>query len=413
MNACVVSIGNELLIGETVNTNAAWIGRRLGETGIVLQKIITIGDDGNAIVSAVDEAVGHYAVTIVTGGLGPTHDDITKNVITDYFGGKLVFHPEILARLKAYFEARGYPFPKTNESQAYLPDNAEILPNKAGSAQGMLFKKNGHLCFVLPGVPREMEYIMENSVLPYLRQLKNDQVVQHFTWRTTGVPESLLAEMLGDVSRIEEHGRLAFLPKYTGVDLRLTVEAKSVEEAETHRKQVEKLITEKIGNYVYATGDMPLEKVIGDLLREKRQTLAVAESCTGGLICSRLTRIPGSSAYFMGGMVTYSNEQKVKALGVSAATLARHGAVSEETAREMAAGVRRAVGTDYGLSVTGIAGPEGGTPEKPVGLVYIGLATKNQVEARRHLFARDRQINQERSATAALLWLWRVLKEQV
>jgi nicotinamide-nucleotide amidase len=410
MNACIISIGNELLIGQTVNTNAAWMGRKLSEIGIPVEKVVTIGDDKQQIESAVDACVQKYEVTIVTGGLGPTHDDITKKTIVDYFGGKLVFHEDILEKIRQFFEARGYKMPANNESQAWLPDNAEILPNKVGSAQGMLFRKDGHLCYVLPGVPREMMYIMGNSVLPFLQQQVKDKVILHYTWRTTGVPESKLAEMLDNLEEIEKYGRLAFLPKYTGVDLRISIATTSKEEAENRRQVVEKLILDKAGKFVYATGDVPLEQAVGELLRARRETLAIAESCTGGLICHKITGIAGSSEYFWGGMITYSNEQKVKSLGVSETTLVNFGAVSEETAQEMAAGVRAHVGTDYGLSVTGIAGPGGGTAEKPVGLVYIGLATKETVRAKKFLFAKDRAINRERSAAAALLMLLLELK---
>lgn len=393
------------MIGETINTNAAWMGQKLSEIGIPLDKIVTIGDDKQEIESAVNTCIQNYDVTIATGGLGPTHDDITKKTIVDYFGGKLVFHQEILNKIKQYFEARGYKMPMNNESQAWLPDNAEILPNKAGSAQGMLFRKDSHLCYVLPGVPREMMYIMENSVLPFLQQQVKDNVILHYTWRTTGVPESKLAEMLDNLDEIEKHGKLAFLPKYTGVDLRISIVAKNKEAAENRCQAVEKLILDKAGKFVYATGDVPLEQAVGELLRARKETLAIAESCTGGLVCHKITSIAGSSEYFLGGMITYSNEQKVKALGVSENTLINFGAVSEETAQEMAVGVRAYVGTDYGLSVTGIAGPGGGTAEKPVGLVYIGLATKKTVRAKKYLFAKDRTINQERSTAAALLML--------
>lgn len=410
MNACVISIGNELLIGQTINTNAAWIGQKLSDIGLLLDTVITVGDEAQAIVEALDAALAKHTVAIVTGGLGPTHDDITKKVITDYFGGKLVFHQPVLDKIKSYFEARGYQMPANNEGQAWLPDNAEILPNKVGSAQGMLFRKNEKYCFVLPGVPREMKYIMETSILPILREQIRDQVILHYTWRTAGVPESVLAEKLDNVAEIEQHGRLAFLPKYTGVDLRLTIKAGTIQNVETHRRAADQHIRAKVDKYIYGTGDIPLEQVVGEILRSRKQTVAVAESCTGGLICHKMTSIAGSSDYFLGGMITYSNDQKIKALGVSEATLVAHGAVSEQTAVEMASGVRHRVDADYGLSVTGIAGPGGGTAEKPVGLVYIGLATPTETRAHRYMFANDREINQERSAATALLLLLKALK---
>ncbi len=410
MQACIISIGNELLIGQTVNTNAAWMGQKLGEVGVTVQKVVTIPDQEEAIRAALDDALAHADITLMTGGLGPTHDDITKKVVTDYFGGKLVFHPDILERLRRAFQKRGFEMPAVNENQAWLPDNAEILPNRVGSAQGMLFVKNGKKCVVMPGVPREMKYIMENSILPMLKRELTGHVIRHHTWRTAGIPESMLFEMLGDVGELERFGKLAFLPKYCGVDVRITISAPDPDEAEKRLQQAEKIVFEKIGHYIYATGDTPLEQVLGELLTGRKQTLAVAESCTGGMICDRITDIPGSSNYFMGGVIAYSNDEKIARLRVSPETLKQFGAVSEQTAREMAAGVRETTGTDFGLSTTGIAGPTGATPEKPVGLVYVGLATKESVVAKKFVFGEDRLINKERATYAALQMLYKALK---
>jgi len=411
MNAQIISIGDELLIGQTINTNAAWIGEKLSEVGVAVSKVVVIGDVEQAIRDAIDRALREADLTLVTGGLGPTHDDITKKTVVDYFGGTLKFHPDILERLREAFKRRGFDMPAANENQAWLPDNAEILENRMGSAQGMLFKKNGRMCVVMPGVPREMKYIMENSVLPMLQQQGGDRVIRHHTWRTCGIPESTLFELLGDISELEQHGKLAFLPKYSGVDIRLSVQAGSAKEAETHVRFVEQRIMEKAGKYVFGTGDTPLEQALGELLTQRRETLAVAESCTGGLIANRITNIPGSSNYFLSGVVAYSNDEKIHRLQVSPETLERYGAVSEQTAREMALGVRKTTGATYGLSTTGIAGPGGATPEKPVGLVYIGLSAPNHLMAKRFTFGKDRLINKERSAYAAMFILYRVLRE--
>ncbi len=412
MNACIISIGNELLIGQTVNTNAAWMGEKLSEVGVRVQKVITIADDAAAIRSALDDALHSADLALVTGGLGPTHDDITKQVVTEYFGGKLIFHPDILERLRRAFAKRGIDMPAVNEGQAWLPDNARILPNKVGSAQGMLFEQNGKMCAVMPGVPREMKYIMENSVLPLLQERVSGTVILHRTWRTSGIAESALFEKLGRIEDLEAFGKLAFLPKYCGVDIRLTIAAADRDKAEQRLQAAEKILLDKVGKYIYANGDTPLEAVVGELLKSQKATLAVAESCTGGLICDRITNISGSSEYFMGGVIAYSNAEKTARLGVSPETLARHGAVSEETAKEMAAGVRRTTGTDFGLSTTGIAGPTGATPGKPVGLVYVGLASPQGVTAKRFVFGEDRLINKERSAYAALWMLYKALKER-
>lgn len=410
MKACLISIGDELLIGQTINTNAAWLARKLGAIGVSVGRVIAIGDDPAAITREIDAALREYDIIITTGGLGPTHDDLSKKVFVEYFGGNLVFNEKLFQRLKAYFEERGYSLPAGVESQAWLPDNADILPNRVGSAQGMLFRKHGKKCFVLPGVPAEMEYISENSILPMLQQEDTGEVHIHHTWRTAGIPESKLAEMLGDVAAIEHYGKLAFLPKYGGVDLRLSIRAPERTEAESRRQAAEKIIVAKIGKFIYATGDTSLESLIGKALRQRGQTLAIAESCTGGMLCQKITSVAGSSDYFLGGIIAYSNREKMARLGVSAATLAGHGAVSEATAIEMARGARDSCGADYALSTTGIAGPGGGSAEKPVGLVFIGLATPEKVEAKRFVFSKSRIINQERSVATALLMLHIALK---
>lgn len=409
MSAWIISIGDELLIGQIVNTNAAWMGRKLAEIGIQVDKVLTIGDEIQEIKDAIHAGMAAAEVTLVTGGLGPTHDDVTKTAVVEYFQTRLVFHAEILARLEAKFRELGLEMPRVNEGQAWLPEGARILPNEVGSAQGMLFEKADRWCVVMPGVPREMKYIMENSVLPMLREQRREHYLYYHTWRTTGVPESRLFEMLGDISEIEKYGKLAFLPKYTGVDIRLSFSATDAEEAKMRIQSAGEIILDKAGKYVYATGDQTLEQVIGRMLKQRSQTLAVAESCTGGLLGHKITSVPGSSAYFLGGFITYSNQEKVVRLGVHEDTLAKYGAVSEETAREMATGVRDVCHADYGLAITGIAGPEGGTPEKPVGLVYIGFASAEKVRVRKYVFSRDREMNKERSAYAALQILYREL----
>lgn len=411
MRAWIITIGDEVLIGQTVNTNAAWLGQQLSQIGVAIKRVVTIGDDAGLIQRSVREAMEHADLLLVTGGLGPTHDDVTKTAISELFESKLIFYPEILERMKKRFRELGYEMPASNEGQAWLPEKARILPNLVGSAQGMLFERDGHRCVVMPGVPREMRYIVEHSLIPMLSAEEFDEYVVHFTWRTTGIAESRLFELLGDISAIEAHGKLAFLPKYSGVDLRLSTTAKSKAEAKKHIQMAEKIILDKAGKYVYATGDVTLEAVIGTLLEAKKMTLAVAESCTGGLLGHKITSVPGSSNYFIGGFITYSNEEKISRLGVSQETLAREGAVSETTAREMAVGARERCKADFALAITGIAGPAGGSAEKPVGLVYIGLAGPRGVRVHRYLFGPDREINKERSAYAALHMLLRELKD--
>ncbi|MCA9731000.1 MAG: competence/damage-inducible protein A [Deferribacteres bacterium] len=405
----IISIGDELLIGQTVNTNASWMGSKLSEIGIPVKRVTTISDEREAIIRALDKALAEFELVLVTGGLGPTHDDITKAVVTDYFGTELVYHETIYENLKKRFEARGYKFPESNAGQAWLPKDAEILSNMVGSAQGMLFEKKGRYCVVMPGVPAEMRYLMENSVLPIFAARNIGNVIMHHTWRTTGIPESLLFELLGDISEIEQYGKLAFLPKFSGVDIRLSVYAETVANARKNVQSVERMILNRAGEYVFSTGDTPLEKAIADKLLDKKRTVAVAESCTGGLLGKKLTDIAGSSSWFLGGVIAYSNEQKMKILGVPPELLEKYGAVSSEVAEIMAQNIKKICATDFGISITGIAGPSGGSDEKPVGLVYIGFASPEGVVVKKHIFGRERELNRERSAHAACQLLYEAL----
>ncbi len=407
----IISIGDELLIGQTVNTNAAWMGQKLSEIGIAVKKVTTIADEKNAIVAALDAAMDFADLILVTGGLGPTHDDITKNIVCEYFATELIFHREIYENLKKRFEARGYKFPESNAGQAWLPKDAEILPNKVGSAQGMFFQKNGRSCIVMPGVPAEMRYIMTNSVLPVFSVKNKGEVILHHTWRTTGIAESVLFERLGDIEAIEKFGKLAFLPKFTGVDIRLSVFANSAAEAKTNVEKAEKIILRRAGNLIFSTGDTPIEQALASKLIKHDKTVAVAESCTGGLLGKKLTDVPGSSAYFLGGLITYSNEQKIKALGIPPELIEKYGAVSDEVATRMAGSVRKICGSDFGLSITGIAGPDGGTSDKPVGLVFIALACAEKTIVKKNVFGRERELNRERSAHAAIRLLFETLRD--
>ncbi|KAA3619782.1 MAG: competence/damage-inducible protein A [Calditrichaeota bacterium] len=406
----IISIGDELLNGQTVNTNASWMGQKLSEIGVAVKRTTTISDNKEAIVSALDSALSFADLVLVTGGLGPTHDDITKGVIADYFNTELEFHQDLYDKLKKRFEARGYTFPESNAGQAWLPKDTKILPNKVGSAQGMFFERKGKACIVMPGVPAEMRYIMENSVLPVFSLKNKGSVILHHTWRTTGIGESLLFELLGDIGEIEKYGSLAFLPKFTGVDVRLSVYATSMAEAKSNIQKVEQIILGKAGRFVFTTGSTTLEEAIAKKLIERDQTVAVAESCTGGLLGKKLTDVAGSSAYFIGGMITYSNEQKIKALQVSPELIDKYGAVSEQVAAQMAENVRSICQADFGISITGIAGPGGGTKEKPVGLVYVGLATADKTEVKKNLFGRERELNRERSAHTACQLLFEMIR---
>ncbi len=408
MKATIISIGNELLNGKTVNSNATFIGGRLYNLGIVTEQIITVKDDADAIKENIQAALEKSEVLILTGGLGPTHDDITKKAVADFFNSALIFNETILKKVKDKFRRRGLKMPEVNRNQALVPDKAKIFDNPVGTAPGMRFEDNQRYIFVLPGVPKEMQSMIDRSVLPFLGEKFKSGRIDIHNYRTTGIAESKLYELCQDLLERYPGYEAAFLPRFIGVDIRV-----AAKEAETSDVQdfadFENELYSIIGKYIYAKGDAELEEAIGDILRERRLTIGVAESATGGLIQHKLTNISGSSGYFKGGMVTYSNESKVKFLNVREKSLERHGAVSDVVAREMAAGIRKNFDTDIGLSTTGIAGPTGGTKDKPVGLLYVGLATSEKVLSRKFLLGEDRLINKDRGAQATLDLLRREL----
>lgn len=405
MTAEIVTIGDELLIGQVVNTNQAYIAQRLNEVGIIVRGMATVGDSREAIIGALEEAFARNDVVIVTGGLGPTHDDITRAAVCAVFKTDLVFHPPALENIQRLFDRRGIPLTRINRDQAMVPRGCEVIPNLLGTAPGYLFHRHGRSMAVLPGVPYEMQAMMRETVAPFLEKMNPGQVVRHRTIKTTGIAESLLAEHLGDIETLvpsTESLTLAFLPSPTGVRLRITAVAPDGATAQRRIAATEERIRAKASKYIYGVDDEELEQVVGVLLQERGWTLVVAESCTGGLILDRLTNVPGSSTYVERGYVTYSNEAKVRDLQVPASLIEKHGAVSEEVARAMAEGARKAAGTTVGLSTTGIAGPTGATPEKPVGLVYVGYADAKGSLAVRFMFGEGRRQVKERTAQAAL-----------
>ncbi|MBN1481874.1 competence/damage-inducible protein A [candidate division KSB1 bacterium] len=401
MRVEVISIGDELLIGQTVNTNASWIGEQLINIGIQLRWVTTVGDSTQDITQALHIAESRSDVALITGGLGPTHDDVTKKVVSDYFGATLVMNEEILDAIKERFRKRRFKMAKVNEEQARVPDNAELLKNDRGTAPGMIFRKDGKSFYVMPGVPHEMKGMMQSHILPELGKHAGAAIrIKNFM--TTGVPESLLYERLDNLHEIERYVRLAFLPNLFGVKIRIMAFADNEKVASDKLEQAEKLVRAKIGRDIFADKDISLEEKIAEILIKRGETLAVAESCTGGMISNRLTNIAGSSSFFERGVISYSNAAKVELLGVPEGLILEHGAVSAQVALAMAEGVQRLAGTDYGLSVTGIAGPSGGTAEKPVGLVFVGYADANSSTFEKFTFANDRIGNKQRSVQAAL-----------
>ena len=400
--AVILTIGDELLFGSIVDTNAAYLGQRLTELGIQPVWTITVGDHATAIRQALELATTLAEVVLITGGLGPTHDDVTKTVIAETTGRRLVFHQHLLDAVSSLFTRRGLTMPESNRVQAYIPEGSTILDNPIGTAPGFLVSHNGSALFVMPGVPREMKQMMAEQVIPRLQTQFGGAVIRHRVLKTTGIGESTLSELLQDIIADAHPVKVASLPQEAGVNLRLTATAETQEMASGLISAVEDRMTQRAGLYIYGTDDETLEQVLGQLLVSAGATLAVAESCTGGLVTDRLTDIPGSSVYLERSIVAYSNEAKQAHLGVPAETLQTYGAVSAETASAMAEGIRKVSGTTIGLSTTGIAGPTGATETKPVGLVYVSLAHPSGTVTRELRLGTDRRLNKVRAAVSAM-----------
>ena len=409
MKSAIITIGDELLIGQIVNTNQAYIAGRLNAAGVSVERMLTVGDDLDGILAAFRECWSSFQVVIVTGGLGPTHDDVTKKAVCRFFDMGLASRPDLRESIQTLLAKRGTRWGPTAEEQTLFPDNAEVIPNPVGTAAGILVARGGKYFMVLPGVPFEMKEMVDQTIIPLLESTVTGSVIRHRTLRTTGVTESMLAGQLGDVNLFLEGARLAFLPSPAGVRLRVSLRDQDALTADRRMQRIEETIRSKVGTYIYGTGEEELAEVLGRLLKERHLTIAVAESCTGGLIADKITDVSGSSGYLDRGLIAYSNRSKTELLGVPAELIARTGAVSQEVAEAMAAGVRQRSGTDMGLSTTGIAGPTGGTAEKPVGLVWIGYSDVSQTVARRHLFGEGRARVKERAAQAALELVRRML----
>lgn len=404
MNAKIITIGDEILIGQTLNTNAAFIGEKLIENGIDVNESVVIGDDEDSIINEFRSAFEKNKLIIVTGGLGPTHDDLTLDCIVKFFNTELIESEEVLNDIKNIFEKRGRKLTPSNIEQAKVPKIADIIRNHNGTAPGTWIEKDGKIFISLPGVPFEMREMVTGYIIPRLTEEvienKNNRIIKSLL--TTGIPESYLYENLGDMEELLQGNAMAFLPSQFGVRLRITVTGNDAEDAENQFSRIEQQIRTKVGQYVYGKENDTLEAVIANLLIDRGLTIATAESCTGGLITSRLTDISGSSKYFERGFVTYSNGAKVEHLKIDEDLLSKYGAVSLEVARLMAEGVRAVSGTDIGIAATGIMGPTGATFDKPVGLVYIGFCDSTICTAREFRFGNDRLLNKDRTSQAAL-----------
>jgi nicotinamide-nucleotide amidase len=402
MTAEILTIGDELLIGQVINTNQAYIAEQLNLINIRVVRMTTVGDGMEEILEGFAKAWETSDVVIVTGGLGPTHDDITKKAVCRFFDSDLVSSDVVRKHIEMLWARRNMKWTASSDEQTMVPRKAELIDNPVGTAAGFLFKNGPKRFIVLPGVPYEMKEMIDRSVIPLLAPLAGGMSIRHRTLRTTGIAESVLAERLGDIDTLLDGAKLAFLPAPTGVRLRITVLDTKPEDADRRVREVEQRIRERADRFIYGVEKEELEEVLGKILTERHLTIAVAESCTGGFILNKLTDVSGSSAYVERGVITYSNKSKMDLLGVPEELIRKHGAVSQEVAEAMAAGIRRVAGTDVGLSTTGIAGPTGGTDEKPVGLVWIGFASADDVIAVEHRFGGSRTLIKERASQAAL-----------
>jgi nicotinamide-nucleotide amidase len=410
INASIITIGDELLIGQTIDTNSAFIAKKLNEIGIWLRRRLAVGDLKNEIIAALEEESRNAGIVIITGGLGPTADDITKPVLCEYFGSTLVRHKETETFINEIFTRLGRPVGERNLKQADLPDNCQVLFNKRGTAPGMWFEKNGVICISLPGVPHEMKGIMEDEVLPRLKKLQGLPVILHRTLLTAGAGESVIADKLESFESIlPSHIKLAYLPSYGQVKLRLTSQGSSAQALEPELDDLFDKLKTEVAEWLVIDDDLPMEKVIMEVLSAKGATLATAESCTGGYISHLITSMPGSSKIFKGSVVAYANDVKSSVLQVDKNTLDKYGAVSEQTVKEMLQGVIQNLSADYGIATSGIMGPDGGSPEKPVGTVWVAVGNIESMEAKKFHYRFDRQRNIELTALGALDFLRRFI----
>ena len=410
MFAEIITIGDELLIGQVTDTNSAWMGRELNKVGIEVIRVVSVRDRADEITEAVDDAMNRADIVLMTGGLGPTKDDITKQTLCAYFDTELVFSEEVFENIKRVLASK-IPMNALNKSQAMVPKDCLVINNRVGSASVSWFEKNGKVLVSMPGVPQEMITVMSEEVIPRLRKKFDTDVIIHKTFTVKNYPESILAEKLESWEEaLPESIKLAYLPKPGIIRLRLTGRGKDKEEVQSQISVEGCKLKYILGDAVFDEEDTPLEVLIGNLLREKNLTVSTAESCTGGSIAAKLTSVSGSSDYFKGGIVAYSNEIKESLLGVSSETLKKQGAVSEETVIEMVKGAMKALKTDCAVSTSGIAGPGGGTKEKPVGTVWIAAAYKNEIRTMKQDTDRGREMNVERAGNNAFLLLLDLLK---
>ncbi len=410
LNAEIIAIGSEMLTPFRVDTNSLWLTERLNSMGIDVKLKTVVGDDESRLEETIRDAIKRSEIVISTGGLGPTEDDITRKIFARVLKRRLILDDDILEKLKARFAKRNMPMPEINARQALVMERAEVLPNPNGTAPGMLIEEGKCTIVMLPGPPREMKPMFDAVVAPVLKQQVGDVVICRRKLSIYGLGESAVDEKAAPVYTKFQNPVTTILFKDGQIELHLTAQAKNDTEANRLLDELAGQLDEVLGDYIFSRRDETLEQVVGDLLRWRGYSLATAESCTGGLLAGRVTEVPGSSDYFLEGVVTYSNEAKMRMLCVPAEMLEEHGAVSEPVACAMAAGVRKLAGSTFGIGITGVAGPGGGTEEKPVGLVYIALADEDAVTARKLLFPGDRQFIRTLTVNSALDLLRRRIK---
>jgi nicotinamide-nucleotide amidase len=410
MKAIIINIGDELLIGQVTNFNASWMAEQLNSIGVDVIRINVISDTEAEIMNALKDAELVADVVLITGGLGPTNDDITKETLCKYFNTRLIFDENIFNDIAGFFKQRGFAVTETNRKQSEVPEGCIVIRNPQGTAPGLWLEKDEKIFVAMPGVPYEMKSIMTDSIIPMIEKRLTGNTIVHKTILTQGVGESFLADKIaGWENNLPIHIRLAYLPSPGIVKLRLTARGKNKKSLNKEiEEQVQKL-HEIISENIYGYDPETIEQIIGKLLTVKRKTLATAESCTGGYIAHCITKIPGSSVYFKGSMIAYSNEIKENFLDIPMETLISHGAVSEQTVKEMAENIRRKFNVDYSIAVSGIAGPDGGTPEKPVGLVWIAVACADETILQKFQFGNNRMVNIERASVTALNMLRKII----
>lgn len=413
LTAEIIAIGSELLTPSKIDTNSLWITEKLNEIGIEVKLKTIVGDDELRLEETIRDAIKRSDVIITTGGLGPTEDDITRPVSAQAIGRQLVYIDELEQQLREKFGKMGREMPETNKRQAFIIEDTEIIPNPNGTAVGMFAKLDEKSFVILPGPPRENQPMFESFVLPRLKEKSGEIFVKRKLLRVSGMGESAVDEAISPIYKAYQNVDTSILFNKSEIEVYLTAQSNSETKAEAVLNELSSKIVEKLGVAVFTTDGEMMEAVVGRLLKERKETLSLAESCTGGLVAQRITEVSGSSEYFMEGVVTYANEAKIRALSVPNELIEKFGAVSAEVAEAMARGMRERAKTDYAVSVTGIAGPTGGTTEKPIGSVFIGYADEKQVKSLRLLLPGDRYLIRWRSSQAALDYLRRqILKKQ-